>query len=122
MKSARPPRKRAFLFPDPPPFGFSTALLTDNYLDGFLQYLYAQKRLARNSVLAYESDVLLFIEFLCRYELAQVFLSLGGINMAGSFVRVLGKGSKERLVPFGELAREDTARFKAVHKKCHPRG
>jgi integrase/recombinase XerD len=35
-----------------------------------------------------------------------VKLPVPGLNIAGGYVRVLGKGAKERLVPFGEVARE----------------
>lgn len=35
-----------------------------------------------------------------------VRLPVAGINLSGGYVRVLGKGCKERLVPFGEVARE----------------
>ena len=35
-----------------------------------------------------------------------VGLPVAGVSLTGNFVRVLGKGSKERLVPFGEEARE----------------
>jgi len=35
-----------------------------------------------------------------------VRLPVAGVNLGAGYVRVLGKGSKERLVPFGEVARE----------------
>ncbi|HCC54422.1 MAG TPA: site-specific tyrosine recombinase XerD, partial [Desulfobulbaceae bacterium] len=35
-----------------------------------------------------------------------VNLPLAGVNLMGGYVRVFGKGAKERLIPFGEAARE----------------
>jgi integrase/recombinase XerD len=46
-----------------------------------------------------------------------VFLPLAALNMQAGFLRVLGKGDKERLVPFGKEARETLA---AYLKMCRP--
>ena len=35
-----------------------------------------------------------------------VMVGIGGVNLEACFVRVLGKGSKERIVPIGQAARE----------------
>jgi integrase/recombinase XerD len=35
-----------------------------------------------------------------------VKISTAGVNLSAGYLRVLGKGSKERLVPFGDMARE----------------
>ncbi len=40
-----------------------------------------------------------------------VRLPAGGVNLAAGYVRVLGKGSKERLVPFGDEARERVGQY-----------
>ncbi|SDO75511.1 site-specific tyrosine recombinase XerD [Desulforhopalus singaporensis] len=48
--------------------------------------------------------VLLYATGLRVSELVQ--LPLSGCNLHAGFVRVVGKGSKERLVPFGEFAKE----------------
>lgn len=48
--------------------------------------------------------VLLYSTGLRVSELVQ--LPLSGLNMGAGFVRVMGKGRKERLVPFGEQAKE----------------
>lgn len=46
-----------------------------------------------------------------------VFLPLAALNMQAGFLRVVGKGDKERLVPFGKEARESLA---AYLKMCRP--
>jgi len=55
-----------------------------------------------------------------------VTLPLSACNMNAGFVRVIGKGSKERLVPFGEQAKEKLQRYLEVarpyilkHKKAN---
>ena len=40
-----------------------------------------------------------------------VNMPVAALNLGSGFVRVLGKGSKERLVPFGEEARDRVSRY-----------
>lgn len=40
-----------------------------------------------------------------------VNLTLGGCNMRSCFVRILGKGDKERLIPFGQTAKEHLEKY-----------
>ncbi len=47
-----------------------------------------------------------------------VNLPVAGLNILGGYVRVFGKGAKERLVPFGEAAREW---LKLYSKEARPR-
>jgi integrase/recombinase XerD len=42
-----------------------------------------------------------------------VGLTVSGCNMTGCYVRILGKGSKERLVPFSESARDEIRAYLA---------
>ncbi|MDH3348326.1 MAG: site-specific tyrosine recombinase XerD [Desulfobulbaceae bacterium] len=198
-----------------------------SYLDEYLHYLYAQKRLARNTLDAYRSDILFFLNFLAvqdfnkledvsaetirsflrqchkcnvssrsnarrlaalksyfRYLFKQgllvddplammqtpkigkglpkplsvsevdllltipdltgpyilrdyamlyllystglrvselVGLTVGACDMVGGRVRVIGKGNKERLVPFGEQARERVAKYFEKGRHCFVR-
>mgnify|MGYP001820688079 CR=1 FL=1 len=40
-----------------------------------------------------------------------VTLPLSGCNMAAGFIRVIGKGNKERLIPFGEQAKDKITHY-----------
>ncbi len=40
-------------------------------------------------------------------------LTISGCNMAGSYVRILGKGNKERLIPFSESAADEIKTYLA---------
>ena len=48
-------------------------------------------------------------------------LDLPDIDLAGRTVRVLGKGSKERIVPFGAPAAKALARYLDARSQAHPR-
>jgi integrase/recombinase XerC len=50
-----------------------------------------------------------------------VGLDLDALDMAGGLVRVLGKGSKERIVPFGRGAREALRRYLPARARARPR-
>jgi integrase/recombinase XerC len=50
-----------------------------------------------------------------------VGLDLDALDMSGGLGRVLGKGSKERIVPFGGRAREALHEYLAARGRCRPR-
>lgn len=50
-----------------------------------------------------------------------VGLDLDAVDLPGGLVRVLGKGSKERIVPFGGRAREALGQYLPVRARMRPR-
>jgi len=64
-------------------------------------------RPAENSPLAVRNHAMLHLLYATGMRVSElVNLPLAGMNIMGGYVRVFGKGAKERLIPFGEVARE----------------
>ena len=62
---------------------------------------------ANDNALALRNNAMLHLLYATGMRVSElVNLPLAGVNLMGGYVRVFGKGSKERLVPFGEAARE----------------
>jgi integrase/recombinase XerD len=77
-----------------------------------------------NQPLALRNHAMLHLLYATGMRVSElVNLPLVGINLMGGYVRVFGKGSKERLIPFGEVARghietyTKEARPKIIKKK-----
>jgi len=59
------------------------------------------------SPIAARDNTMLFLLYSTGLRVSElVQLPLASCNLSAGFVRVLGKGNKERLIPFGELAKE----------------
>ena len=62
---------------------------------------------ANGDSLALRNNAMLHLLYATGMRVSElVNLPLAGVNLMGGYVRVFGKGSKERLIPFGEAARE----------------
>ena len=62
---------------------------------------------ANENALALRNNAMLHLLYATGMRVSElVNLPLAGVNLMGGYVRVFGKGSKERLIPFGEAARE----------------
>lgn len=62
---------------------------------------------ANGNALALRNNAMLHLLYATGMRVSElVNLPLAGVNLMGGYVRVFGKGSKERLIPFGEAARE----------------
>lgn len=62
---------------------------------------------ARKAPLALRDHAMLHLLYATGMRVSElVNLPLAGVNIMGGYVRVFGKGAKERLIPFGEAARE----------------
>lgn len=62
---------------------------------------------ANDNSLALRNNAMLHLLYATGMRVSElVNLPLAGVNIMGGYVRVFGKGSKERLIPFGEAARE----------------
>lgn len=62
---------------------------------------------ANGNSLALRNNAMLHLLYATGMRVSElVNLPLAGVNLMGGYVRVFGKGSKERLIPFGEAARE----------------
>jgi len=62
---------------------------------------------ADNNALALRNNAMLHLLYATGMRVSElVNLPLAAVNLMGGYVRVFGKGSKERLIPFGEAARE----------------
>jgi integrase/recombinase XerD len=62
---------------------------------------------ATDNSLALRNNAMLHLLYATGMRVSElVNLPLAGVNLMGGYVRVFGKGSKERLIPFGEAARE----------------
>jgi len=62
---------------------------------------------ANDNALALRNNAMLHLLYATGMRVSElVNLPLAGVNLLGGYVRVFGKGSKERLIPFGEAARE----------------
>ena len=60
-----------------------------------------------DNALALRNNAMLHLLYATGMRVSElVNLPLAGVNLMGGYVRVFGKGSKERLIPFGEAARE----------------
>ncbi len=62
---------------------------------------------ANDNSLALRNNAMLHLLYATGMRVSElVNLPLAGVNLMGGYIRVFGKGSKERLIPFGEAARE----------------
>lgn len=62
---------------------------------------------ANDNSLALRNNAMLHLLYATGMRVSElVNLPIAGVNIMGGYVRVFGKGSKERLIPFGEAARE----------------
>lgn len=60
-----------------------------------------------SSPIATRDNTMLFLLYSTGLRVSElVTLPLSGCNMTAGFIRVIGKGSKERLIPFGEQAKD----------------
>jgi integrase/recombinase XerD len=67
---------------------------------------------ANNDALALRDNAMLHLLYATGMRVSElVNLPLAGVNLMGGYIRVFGKGSKERLIPFGEAAREYLKRY-----------
>ncbi|OGQ98248.1 MAG: site-specific tyrosine recombinase XerD [Deltaproteobacteria bacterium RIFOXYD12_FULL_55_16] len=63
--------------------------------------------LASDNPLALRNFAMLHLLYATGMRVSElVNLPLAGVNFMGGYIRVFGKGAKERLIPFGETARE----------------
>src|SRR5687767_895786 len=98
------------------------------YLPVFLDYLTVEKGLARNSLSSYATDLptpqglrdramleLLYATGLRVSELIHV--KVDDVVMDAGFLRTMGKGSKERIVPFGDTARDAIVEYAEKARK-----
>ncbi|OGQ87373.1 MAG: site-specific tyrosine recombinase XerD [Deltaproteobacteria bacterium RIFOXYD12_FULL_56_24] len=74
---------------------------------------------ANGNSLALRNNAMLHLLYATGMRVSElVNLPLAGVNLMGGYVRVFGKGAKERLIPFGEAAREY---LKIYSKDARPR-
>lgn len=72
----------------------------------------------RQHPLAFRDTAMLHLLYATGVRVSElVKLPVVGLNLRAGFVRVLGKGNKERLVPFGQEAREKMEHYLAFGRK-----
>ncbi len=67
--------------------------------------------------IAARDNAMLFLLYSTGLRVSElVQLPLNGCNLAAGFVRVIGKGNKERLIPFGEQAKEKIEQYLKISR------
>src|SRR5205085_461749 len=91
----------------------SSGAMSDGSIDSFIDALWLEEGLSKNTLAAYRRDLtMLEVIYASGLRVSElVGLKTFAVSMNEHVLRVTGKGGKERLVPFGQVAGDWIARY-----------